>query len=604
MDNMELAEFSKAIAVLPFANQSGKPEQEYLSDGLTEEIINALSQIEGLKVTSRTSSFYFKEQQQSLPDIAAALGVEIVVEGSVRLAGKQMRVTARLIEVSQDMQLWSQTFDRSIQDLFAVQDEISLSIADQLREQLGHLEFDDDLLPRPKASVESYQMYLRARYHLLKMGKADIEKGLGILEDILRHDPDYAHAHLGIHLGYTLLGTLGLVPAMKAFAAGQPHLEQAIALQPELPECQINQAWNAFLQEQDLAKTYRHLQQAAHIRPTTDYYQTMTSILVAEGRFKAAHHYIDIAIDIDPFSHIAYHLKGFIYYCEEKQEEAQRMFDRSLELNPHATVSLLYKGQSLIAMQQVEKSLQFFQTLPADEPGDIIKLGGVTLSLAARGQHTHTEEMAREIATKTSTDLMGRATQLLVMIHTQLGQYEQALQWMERGIQRKLPLLIYLFTDPLLKPLYADPRFQKWKQAILGPPVELKTAKRKYKQSLLNAEEIQMHKERLQQIMLGERPFLDPKMTLRELAKLLQIPANQLSQLLNEGFQQNFAEFINTYRLESFKQRVADPKQQHLTLLALAYDSGFNSKTVFNTFFKKKMGKTPRQYWQEVVGKG
>ena len=200
-----------------------------------------------------------------------------------------------------------------------------------------------------------------------------------------------------------------------------------------------------------------------------------------------------------------------------------------------------------------------------------------------------------------TSDMMGRATHILIITHTLLGELEEALQWLADGLERRLPLLIYLFTDPLLAPLNKDRRFLKFKAEALGTPAKIEAPVRKYKQTLLEAEEITQYRQQLVQIMADQHPHLDPKLTLRNLASLMGIPPNQLSQLLNEGFQQNFSEFVNSYRLQTFKEKVANPKLHHLTLLALAYDSGFNSKTVFNTFFKKKMGITPRTYWKQII---
>ena len=136
---------------------------------------------------------------------------------------------------------------------------------------------------------------------------------------------------------------------------------------------------------------------------------------------------------------------------------------------------------------------------------------------------------------------------------------------------------------------------------ILGEQTDIEFSKRKYKKTLFNEDELKNYRYRLEQLMQDEKPFLDPDLTLRSLAQTLGIPANHLSQLLNEGFDKNFAEFVNAYRVETFQSKAADPRLQHLTILGLAYESGFNSKTVFNTFFKKMTGKTPKEYWKEIV---
>ena len=147
----------------------------------------------------------------------------------------------------------------------------------------------------------------------------------------------------------------------------------------------------------------------------------------------------------------------------------------------------------------------------------------------------------------------------------------------------------------------SNPRFQSLMQKVIGKETSFNPLERKYKKALFSDNELKEYRQQLEALMAKEEPYLDPNLSLRGLAEMMEIPPNHLSQLLNEGFNKNFAEYINSYRLETFKSKAADPSQQHLTILALAYDSGFNSKTVFNTFFKKMMGKTPKAYWKEVV---
>jgi TolB-like protein/class 3 adenylate cyclase/Tfp pilus assembly protein PilF len=376
---------SKSIAVLPFVNRSANKENEYFSDGMTEEIINALTKIKELKVISRNSSFYFKGKNIPTAEIGRQLKVSTLLEGSVRLAGNRMRITAQLIDVSNDFHFWSENFDRSVNDIFAVQDEISLLIADRLREHVGHFEFEDHLVDSPEIAVETYKRYLKSRYLILKMSKPEIQKGLSILDEIITEEPGFALAHLGVHLGYTLLGTLGFIPATEAFEKGKPHLDKAIELDEDLPECQLHLSWISFLQDWDPEGAYRHLNKALEIRPSVDFYQSMSSVLVAEGKFNAGMNYIETALQLDPFSDINYHLKGYILYTQENYEAAIEQFKKGIQLKPGSQVSLLELGQSLLMLGHEEEALKYFEDLP-ETTDELLRLGGKTLVHAAMGE--------------------------------------------------------------------------------------------------------------------------------------------------------------------------------------------------------------------------
>ena len=594
-------ELMKTIAVLPFVNMSSDKDNEYFSDGMTEEIINALAKIKELKVTSRTSSFFFKNKNIPIPQIGKELNVSIILEGSIRLSGNKMRVTAQLIDVNEDFHFWSETFDRNIENIFSVQDEISLLIADKLREHLGHFEIEDHLVAASDISVDNYKLYLKGKYHLLKMNKTNLEKAISILEKVIAAQPNFALAYLGVHQGYAILGTTGQVPAGEAFAKGQPFLDKAIELDKDLPESQLNLAWIAFLQNWDFEAAYRHLNKVQEVRPVIDYYQSMASTLSAEGKLEAALQYIETAVQLDPFSAITYHLKGFIFYLQEKYKKAIVCFEKSYSLKPEYSLSGIYWGGSLLLLGKKKEGMAFFQNIPKDGSGDLLKLGGVTLANAALGNMLEAEEGVAKLKAAMQTDSMGSALDFLILCHTMMDNKDAALDLIEEGIGHRLPMMPYLYPEPILKSLRSNPRFQELMKQIFGKTSTIDFSKRKYKKPLFDEATLKQYREQLEALMVNEKPHLDTGLTIRSLAEILGIPSNHLSQLLSEGFEKNFSEFVNTYRLEAFKSKAADPTQQHLTLLALAYDSGFNSKTVFNTFFKKMMGKTPKAYWKEVV---
>ncbi|MEL7195883.1 MAG: helix-turn-helix domain-containing protein [Bacteroidota bacterium] len=589
----------KSIAVLPLVNSSGQEEHEYLCDGMTEALLHALTRVEGLRVTSRTSSFFFKGKQVPLVEIGQQLGVSTILEGNVQIRTSQLRITLRLIDITEDYTFWSETYQRSMDDLFAVQEEIGQQTAEHLREHLGHFDLAPPESTTASISVDAYKRYLKSRYHMLKMNEGEIRKGLAILEDLVEEIPAYPYAYLGLHMGYTLLGTLGYMASGEAFRKGMPYLEQAIVLDESLPECQIQLAWMSFLERWDLDKTYRHLQVVRHKQPIVDFYQTMTSVIITERKYKAAMHYIDTALLMDPFSEVTHHLKGFVHYVQEQYEEANVYFQQSRTLKADTELSLIEWGQSLILLERPDEALQHFQGLTSSTDPIMVD-GGLALAYTALKQEEQANIHRKKVLAAMDTDQTGRALQMLILVESFMGDQDQALSYIASAIEMKLPILVYLKIDPFLKPLHKHPNFAPLMDQVLGTPSTFHLTNRKYKKSLLSKDVIPDLRKKLLYWMEDHQPFLDPHLTLKALAEQIQLPPNQLSQLLNESFEQNFSDFVNAYRLEIFKEKIANPQNQHLTLLALAYESGFNSKTVFNTYFKKATGLTPRAYQKEM----
>ena len=592
---------TKTIAVLPFVNMSSDEGNEYFSDGMTEEIINALAKIKPLKVTSRTSSFFFKNKNLPITQIGEALNVSTILEGSIRLSGNKMRLTAQLIDVAEDFHFWSETFDRSMDDIFAVQDEISLLIADKLREHIGHFEIEDKLVDDYGLPVKTYQRYLKGRYFLMKLTKADTEKAISIFEEIIVEQPRFPLAYLDVNQGYAFLGTMGLMPSGEAFMRAKPFLDKALELNKNLPESQLNLSWISSWQNWDFESAYKHITKAIELRPSDQMYLTMANLLAVEGKFKAALNYIDKALQLDPFSAMNIHFKGFIYYLQEKYEKAIPFFEKSLSIKPDLPFPNLYIGIILLLSGRSQEGLAFFQNLPEKNEGNLTKLGGTALSHAFLGDLSSAEKYISNLEEKLQTDSIGSAMNFLILIKTTMGKYEEAIELLEKAIAYRLPLVLLLYTEPIIKPLRSMPRFQELMRQIFGKETNFELSSKKYKKSLFSRKLTNQYKEQLITLMTKEEPFLNSDVTLRNVAEMLEIPPNHLSQLLSEGFNQNFSEFINSYRLEFFKTKVADPSFRHMTILGLAYESGFNSKTVFNTFFKKSMGITPKAYWKEVV---
>jgi len=592
-------EHNKSIAVLPFVNRSNNEEVEYFSDGITEEIINALSKIQELKVTSRTSSFSFKGTKHTISEIAKQLNVSIILEGSVRLSGTSARITTQLIEGENDFNFWSETFDRDISNIFQVQDEISLIIADKLREHLGHFELKEHLIDFYDVPLEIYKKYLKGRFYMMKLDYTNTLKAISILEEVIEESPDFPLPYLDINQGYTFMGTMGIIPSFEAFTKAQPFLEKAIELKEDLPETQLNLAWINCWQKWDLKQAYVHLNNALGEKPTDSMYITMANLLTIEGKLDLAMKYINKALDIAPFSSVNINYKGFLFYMMEQYDKALPYFKQSLLIQPELPFPVVFIGACDLLAGNLQEGLNYFENLPEDSSGFLSKLGGTAISHAMMGNISKANEGISKLETFFGTPSEANALNFITLCHIQLNNIEKAMELINQSVENHFPMVLLLPTEPLAKPLHELPAFKTIMQKLIGSDYR-EEPQRKYKKLLFKDQELKKYKTRLIDLMEQKDLYLDPELTLRSLAEYMNLPANHMSQLLNKGFNQNFTEYVNTYRLEHFKKLLQTTDSHHLTILALAYDSGFNSKTVFNTFFKNKEGITPKAYWNQI----
>lgn len=586
---------ARSIAVLPFVSMSDDPANEFFSDGITEEIINALTGIRGLSVTARTSAFAFKGKNIDIRDIGSQLGVVSILEGSVRKDAHRVRITAQLIRVDDGFHLWSERFDRKLEDIFAVQDEISLLIADQVRENFGHFDIADHLVPLRGIDVASYNAYLEGRFHLHRFNAGDIEMGIQKLTQVVQVRPDFALAHAAIHYGYNSLAAGGLMPVGEALTIGKQHLDRALALDETLPECHHSLGWHVLNQDWDFIEAVRHLTRAIELRPGyADAHQKLFITLVLEGNLELAYQHLQTAHRLDPLATMNNYFLGYYHYVTESLPAAHSHFQRTFELEPGFIVGYAICGLSLYLQGKPDEILDLAHSVPnmkgAQEERCILR----TLAYLLMDRPTEVEEGRSRLHAALNGEQQERIRFFLIYIETVRGDIGTAFELIQSGIARREPLMTLLKIDPLLRPLHADPR---WNEALaeiyaLSQESAMPTPATATKQLVGAKEDLA----RLLDLMESEHPHLDPELSLRGLADFLDLHPNRLSRLLNEEMGQNFNEFVNRWRLEEFKAAARTPGNQHLTLLGIALQCGFNSKTVFNAFFKKTMGTTPRAW--------
>jgi TolB-like protein/AraC-like DNA-binding protein/Tfp pilus assembly protein PilF len=595
----------KSIAVLPFVNRSGDPENAYFSDGITEEIINALAALPGLKVIARTSSFAFKDRNEDVRTIGRQLGVRTLLEGSVRKARNRVRITAQLISTADGAHLWAKNFDRELDDLFALQDEISLLIADQIREHFGHIELPNFLPSGPTPDQAAYDLRLKGSYHLKRKGFEDIKKALQFFREAIQLDPAYAEAYAQLGEAYLHAAGFGLISNPEAHRRARQAAERAIELDPHNALGYKVLAYvNLFYDWSWDAAIAAYEQAIANGLPDQNEFITYYQIFIEED-FDRAIAVAKKATETDPLHVISHWQLGLTYYFARRFEAAIDAFDAALTIDPAFGEALRFRGLVQGYLGRYEAALiDINKALELTSGQGLANIDKLVVKILMG----KTAEVATAIP---RTDLPDASDPAI--LYALLNQPDEALEWLEKAYAERSVMLVTLKNFWVWDNLRTDARFQAIYDRMQFPPSTVRSpqlapvaaeAVRPAESSLLAPEEVAHYRQQLDRLIQDEEVFTDPALSLRQLAARIELHPNKLSWLLNEHLGQNFNEFVNSFRLATFKEKALDPANSHLTLLGLAYESGFNSKSVFNAFFKKQEGVTPRAWVKKRGGGG
>jgi TolB-like protein/Flp pilus assembly protein TadD len=435
----------KSIAVLPFANMSADAENEYFSDGMTEEIINALVQVPDLRVAARTSVFAFKGKADDLRTIAAKLNVRTVLEGSVRKAGNKIRITAQLINAADGFHLWSEKFDRGLDDIFAVQDEIARAIVDKLKAKLAG-GAQQPLVKPPTEDIEAYQLYLQGRYFWNQRG-AGLTKGLRCFEAALALDPDYALAHAGVADAYTLLGFYGHSRPNEVMPKARAAAERALALDPTLAEAHCALGFIFQTYDRNVVESLRELRRAIELKPTyvTSYYW-LASAKLAMLRVDESIACDAEAVRIEPYSLMANTHLGWMFLCADRPADAVPPLTHVIELEPKALLAHWLLGQACILLDRSEEGLAELR-LAAEISGNLPwMVGGVASALAYLGRKAEAREVLATLMQRHETEYVKAFS--VAVIHAYLGDHREMMHWLERATEENDSLLVYLDVGP------------------------------------------------------------------------------------------------------------------------------------------------------------
>jgi adenylate cyclase len=587
----------KSIAVLPFVNVSADPDNEYFSDGITEEIINALTTIQGLKVIARTSSFAFKNKNIDVRTIGRQLGVSTILEGSVRKVKNRIRITAQLISTNDGTHFWSKNFDRELKDIFALQDEVSLLIADQIRENFGHLNIKDHLVEVPTQNMEAYNLYLKGRYHQLKWNAEDLLKGVAYYEQSIAEDPTFDLPYFGAGLSYGINASWGFIPYQEGIQRADELLKKGLKINHQNYLGYFGRATISFWGKWDFKKGHKFFLHAIKLNPGfTDAEEGLAELYTSIGEFEKAMYHTQSILTLNPLSPNHYYTKGNIYYLAKNYEKAIEIMAKGLQIDSHFALAIEMIPLCYIHLKNYEKLDEFLHSHPqAEQPNKcraLFKLMHPDIKVAVN---------LEAIRSKVKEDTTASLIPWNLYLQVWLGNHELAIDIIEEGIKVRKGQFINFKHDPFLVPLYSNRRFQNLISTVFHPSklpdlAEKEVVEADSTKAIMPEKDVEQHLITLSNLLEEERLFLDPNLCLKLLAEKISLHPNKLSWLLNEHIGKNFNEYINTFRLETFKTKALDPSNSHLTILGLAYESGFNSKTVFNKFFKTMEGMTPKAW--------
>ncbi len=451
----------KAIAVLPFANMSADPENEYFSDGMTEEIINAISKVPGLHVASRSSCFAFKGKPIDIREVGEKLGVGSVLEGSVRKIGNKIRITAQLVNVENGYHLWSDTYNRQLEDVFAIQEEISRAIVESLKLTLGS---DSEQLVVPTKNLDAYNLYLKARFFYHRFNEASLRKSIDFFQRVLLLEPGYARAYAGTADCWCRLADDWVAPD-EAYPQAKATAMRALQGDPDLAEAHSALGKVFGWYEWDFAASEMELRRSVTLAPNdAEAHFAFGSVLPAVGLLGEGIAEIRKALALNPLDPgYSRWLARFLLYTGD-YSGAIAQAEKTIEIDDRHLASYLDLGSAHLALGHAETALEWYRKGQGLESSVRSYDAFIVRALADLNRRDEAEEIMARLEEEGRQHYV--RSEILAMGYAALGNLDQAMTSLERAYQTRSAGLIYLHLDPGYKPLRGDPRYQALVQRI------------------------------------------------------------------------------------------------------------------------------------------
>lgn len=450
--------YKESIAVLPFISMSSDPDNEYFSDGITEEILNSLAKVDKLLVTSRTSSFAFKGKNTDIREIGKQLGVKTVLEGSVRKIGSKVRVTAQLIDTKDGYHRWSQVYDRNIEDIFAVQDEIANMITKNLTENIKPANNQHQHIKNPTKNMDAYNLFLKASHFWNKWTPLDVKKSLEFLEQAIKLDENYAPAYSALSGCYVYLGAFGQISSQVSYAKGKEYALKALQIDDKLSDSQLSLAMVNFF-NWNWDEAYKSFISTLELNPNSaNAHQYFAYYLVAVGNLKKAILETEKALQIDPLSLTINTLLADLYAQTGMLDQAKEQYLKTLELDSTFRAALNGLGWTLYLLGEVEESIKIF-TNAQSLIGDPLKANSALGFVYARiGKIDEVNKKLKKLDKKSLSEKEVSYNFDYAIIYLGLKNYDKVFYYLEKAYNEKIGGLVFI-RGRYWKDIHDDKRY-------------------------------------------------------------------------------------------------------------------------------------------------
>jgi len=453
-------ERKKSLAVLPFINMSSDPENEYFSDGITEELLNVLAQERGLQVIARTSSFAFKDRNRDIRQIGAQLGAKSILEGSVRKSGNRIRITAQLISAIDGYHIWSETFDRQLEDIFAVQDEIAQKITNRLREKLTlESEAVNEVKPHTNNMV-AYKIYLKGLFHANKWTQKDAEIASTEFLRAIEMEPDFALPYSRLSSVHIYLGASGKKPMQQEFSKAKEYAQKAIQLDDRAAESHEALANVYIYHDWNWDEAFRSLDRAIELNPSyAGAYLTKSVLLAVHEKYDEAIETMKKSIQLDPFYAPGLFAYASLLLFADRIKECMEQLDILFKISPDFTDAILLKGFVHQLKGEYKKAMDLFleiQAIPGYEIMGEGYLGGLYKKM---NQPAKSEALLEKLLGSEKTAPNMKAPFAIAQIYAALGKPEEMFHFLNKSVDNKDISVVYILGNSSFRKYRSDPRF-------------------------------------------------------------------------------------------------------------------------------------------------